>query len=167
MIDGDFVIWDSHAICAYLVDKYGKNDSLYPKDLQLRATCNQRLFFDASSLFVRLRDCTRPIVFNGEKEVPQEKIELMYTSYEILEKLLATDPFLVGKHLTIADISLSVSVNALEIFAPLKPDKHPKILAWLKRISQTVPFFDEVNLKCVEQVREIIQMALENNRKNS
>lgn len=52
--DKGFIIWDSQAICAYLVDKYGKDDKLYPKDLQLRARCNQRLFFNASSLFVRL-----------------------------------------------------------------------------------------------------------------
>lgn len=44
--DGDFVLWDSHAINCYLVDKYGKDDSFYPKDLQKRAVVDQRLYFD-------------------------------------------------------------------------------------------------------------------------
>lgn len=52
--DGDFVVWDSHAINAYLVGKYGKDDSLYPKDLQKRAIIDQRLHFDSGILFPRL-----------------------------------------------------------------------------------------------------------------
>lgn len=167
LIDDGFVIWDSHAICAYLVDKYAKDDSLYPKDLQLRAKCNQRLFFDAASLFVRLRDCSRPIVFQGGKEVPQEKIDLIYTAYDVLEAFLASDPFLVGKNLTIADISVSVTLLPLGIYAPLQAEKHTKILDWLKRISQTIPFFDEVNLKCVEDVRQLIHSILEKNKQQS
>lgn len=33
----------------YLVDKYAKDDSLYPKDLTVRARINQRLFFGAGT----------------------------------------------------------------------------------------------------------------------
>lgn len=51
--DGDFVVWDSHAINAYLVGKYGKDDALYPKDLQKRAIIDQRLHFDSGILFPR------------------------------------------------------------------------------------------------------------------
>jgi hypothetical protein len=39
-----------------LISKYGKDDSLYPKDLQKRAVVDQRLHFDSSILFPRLRD---------------------------------------------------------------------------------------------------------------
>jgi len=46
----------SHAISAYLVGKYGKDDALYPKDLQKRAIVDQRLHFDTGVLFPRLFD---------------------------------------------------------------------------------------------------------------
>ncbi|KAF4531265.1 hypothetical protein B566_EDAN019338 [Ephemera danica] len=49
--DNGFYIWDSHAINAYLVTKYGKNDSLYPRDPQKRAIIDQRLHFDSGILF--------------------------------------------------------------------------------------------------------------------
>lgn len=52
--DGN-IIWDSHAIVAYLVGKYAKDDALYPKDLYKRAVVDQRLHFDTGILFVRLR----------------------------------------------------------------------------------------------------------------
>lgn len=52
--DDGFYIWDSHAISAYLIGKYAKDDSLYPKDLQKRAVIDQRLHFDSGILFPRL-----------------------------------------------------------------------------------------------------------------
>lgn len=53
--DGKYII-DSHAILSYLVEQYGKDDSLYPKDPYQRALVNQRLFFDSGILYVRLRN---------------------------------------------------------------------------------------------------------------
>lgn len=53
--DDGFVMWESRAIASYLADKYGKDDQLYPKDLKRRALVNQRLYFDSSSLYVKIR----------------------------------------------------------------------------------------------------------------
>ena len=39
----------------YMTDKYGKNDSLYPKDIHSRALATQRLHYDSGVLFARLR----------------------------------------------------------------------------------------------------------------
>lgn len=51
MVDDDLTLWDSHAICTYLIGKYAKDDSLYPKDLKIRAKIDQRLHFEGSVLF--------------------------------------------------------------------------------------------------------------------
>lgn len=167
LVDDGFAIWDSHTICAYLVDKYGKDDKLYPKDLKLRAKCTQRLFFDAASLFVRLRDCSLLIFTKGGTEVPTEKIEPIYAAYDTLEAFLATDPFLVGNQFTIADISVANTVLPLEIYAPLKPNRHPKVLAWLKRVQESVPHFNEVNGNLIEAYRQKIRSSMEQNKKSS
>lgn len=53
--DDGFVLWESRAIASYLADKFGKDDQLYPKDLKRRALVNQRLYFDSSSLYVKIR----------------------------------------------------------------------------------------------------------------
>lgn len=56
-IDEDgFVFWDSHAIMAYLVAKYAKDDSLYPEDIRKRAIVNQRLFYDSSVIFYHMKN---------------------------------------------------------------------------------------------------------------
>ncbi|XP_031639307.1 glutathione S-transferase 1-like, partial [Contarinia nasturtii] len=49
--DNGVLITDSHAICGYLVGKYGKDDRLYPKDLVKRAQVDAHLHFDSGHLF--------------------------------------------------------------------------------------------------------------------
>lgn len=53
--DNGKVICDSHAINAYLVGKYAKDDSLYPKDLYKRALVDEKVNFDLGVLFPVLR----------------------------------------------------------------------------------------------------------------
>merc|ERR1719370_636707 len=50
LVDGDFTLWESRAISAYLVNKYGKDDSLYPKDPKTRAMIDRLLYFDTWEL---------------------------------------------------------------------------------------------------------------------
>lgn len=44
----------SHAITTYLINKYAKDDSLYPSDARKRALVDQRLHFDTGVLFAAL-----------------------------------------------------------------------------------------------------------------
>jgi len=42
---------------AYLVSKYAKNDSLYPRDPKERAVVDQMMYFDAGTLYFNLIKC--------------------------------------------------------------------------------------------------------------
>lgn len=107
--------------------------------MKLCAKCNQRLFFDTASLFVRVGDIGIPIIFKGATEVYQEKVNTIIAAYDVLESFLATDSFLVGSNLTIADVCVSLFIP---LFVPIRAEKYPKIMAWLNRVQKTIPFFE-------------------------
>lgn len=160
------MIWESHSICSYLVDKFAKDDSLYPKDLFLRAKCNQRLFFADSILYVRLRTASVAIFFGGATETSKDKIDAIFEAYDLLEAMLV-DKFLVGDTLTIADICAMVEITSLDqIYAPITSDKYPRIAAWLERI-KSLPFYDEMNGKHVNEYEALLTRHLEANKKRT
>lgn len=57
LVDGDFVLTESRAIQAYLVNAKKPGSSLYPSDAKLRAIVDQRLYFDVTTLFPALKEC--------------------------------------------------------------------------------------------------------------
>jgi glutathione S-transferase len=51
LVDGDFMLTESRAILAYLVNKYKPGSKLYPSEPKLRARVDQRLYYDATVVF--------------------------------------------------------------------------------------------------------------------
>lgn len=88
----------------------------------------------------------------------------MSSAYDILEAFLTSGPFLVGDQFTIADISVALTVSYTQTYVPLQDDKHSKILAWLERVDQTIPFFEEYNTKFKIDYRELVLNTLEKNK---
>uniref|UniRef100_A0A6P7H837 Glutathione S-transferase 1-like n=1 Tax=Diabrotica virgifera virgifera TaxID=50390 RepID=A0A6P7H837_DIAVI len=142
--DDGFVIVDSHAINTYLVAKYGKDDSLYPKDIKKRAIVDNRLHYDSSTLFVRGLTIYKGFLFEGEKEIAPKLLIALEEAYSITEKFLENSNFIAGDHLTIADFSFITSITGWNMFFNLKEEKYPKIVAWMKRM-QALPYYNEAN----------------------
>lgn len=51
-----YFLFLSHAIAGYLVHSYAADDSLYPQDPKQKGIVDQRLYFDAGTLFPRIRE---------------------------------------------------------------------------------------------------------------
>ena len=51
-----FFKFHSRAILGYLVNKYGKDDQLYPSDPQKRALVDRMLYFDIGTLYKSMVD---------------------------------------------------------------------------------------------------------------
>lgn len=104
LVDNGFAIWESRAILGYLVEKYGKNDSLFPKDAKKRAVVNQRLYFDMGNLYQHFYNYFIPIM-RGSPADP-EKFKKVEDSLEVFDKFLENTKYAAGDNLTIADYAL-------------------------------------------------------------
>ncbi|KAI4470439.1 glutathione s transferase d10 isoform a-related [Holotrichia oblita] len=141
LVDGDTVITNSHAISIYLVEKYGKNDALYPKDVVRRTLVNQRLFFDEGTMFQILYLTMTYSVIRKEK-IPELNKKRAEEAYKFLETFLKGQEWVAGNSLTIADLHLITTVTTLNILFPFNNEKYPNIVKWVERC-QALPYYIE------------------------
>lgn len=138
--DNGFNLWESRAILVYLAEKYGKTDSLYPKDPQKRAVVNQRLYFDQGTLYQRLADYYYPQIF--AKQAPNaDLLKKLEDAVQFLDGFLANSEYAAGDNLTLADISLVATVSTLEV-AKFDLSKYSNVSRWLAKCKATCPGYD-------------------------
>ncbi|KAF5279728.1 hypothetical protein FQA39_LY05418 [Lamprigera yunnana] len=156
--DDGFIVWDSHAINAYLVRKYGENDFLYSEESHQRAIIDQRLHFDSCNMFGLLRVVARPIIYRGSKTISQYLIEEVNESYEILNNFLKNSKWVAGDRLSIADFSLISTVTSIDVLIPIDLNKYTNIDSWLKR-ARSLPYY-HINQKGVDDFKEYMNELL-------
>lgn len=157
LVDDGAIIYDSHAICAYLVGKYGKNDSLYPTDLVHRAQVDARLHFDTGYLFGRLRPVIEPIIYFGHNELDPVKMKYAELAYPMLEAFLSDSKYLCGDRLTIADVCCEATLCSANLLLPIDADKYPKLTAWRQVLSKELPDYER---DCAEGGRLLQEFVL-------
>uniref|UniRef100_A0A182P6S2 glutathione transferase n=1 Tax=Anopheles epiroticus TaxID=199890 RepID=A0A182P6S2_9DIPT len=135
-VDDGHVIWESYAIAIYLVEKYGQDDALYPKDPKVRSVVNQRLFFDIGTLYKNVLANINMLI---EKQQPsaemQKKLE---QALDLTEKFVAERSYIAADHLTLADIFVLSSITALE-WLRYDLERYPGIRAWYGRVTAEFP----------------------------
>ncbi|CRL07087.1 CLUMA_CG020086, isoform A [Clunio marinus] len=137
LVDNGFALWESRAIQIYLVEKYGKDDSLFPKDAKTRAVVNQRLYFDMGTLYQRFGDYYYPQLFAKAPADP-EKFKKMEEAMAFLNTFLEKSKYSACDHLTVADISLVATVSSYDI-AGFDISKYPNVARWYDLCKATVP----------------------------
>ncbi|XP_015522786.2 uncharacterized protein LOC107226476 [Neodiprion lecontei] len=152
--DDGFYLWESRAIMGYLVDKYAKNDSLFPKDPKSRALINQRLYFDHGTLYNAFAEYFYPTIFGNAPADPvkREKID---QALEFLDKFLEGQKYAAGKTLTIADLALAVTVSNFEVMN-LDLSKFKNVVRWLATIESEAPKYEETNGAGAKAFKELV-----------
>uniref|UniRef100_A0A336KHT3 glutathione transferase n=1 Tax=Culicoides sonorensis TaxID=179676 RepID=A0A336KHT3_CULSO len=148
LVDNGFSLWESRAIQVYLVEKYGKDDSLYPKDVQQRALVNQRLYFDMGTLYQRFADYWYPQLF-GKQPANPENFKKMEEAMGFLNTFLDGHKYAVGDKFTVADLALAASVATYEVSGfDFKP--YPNVQKWFALCKTTLPGYDLNEAGCQE-----------------
>ncbi|KAL1502342.1 hypothetical protein ABEB36_007496 [Hypothenemus hampei] len=156
LIDNGFVIWDSHAIIAFLVGKYGNDDELYSRDIMERALIDQRLHFDSSVVNNFTRTILNPMLYEKRNIRLDDHKESIYKTYALMEKFLRSFPWIAGKKLSIADLSLIPSITSLNVLVPVNKEDYPNLYNWMERV-ETLPCYVE-NQNGLNQLRDLLEI---------
>ncbi|KAH8293729.1 hypothetical protein KR054_003485, partial [Drosophila jambulina] len=141
LVDNGFVIWESRAIAVYLVEKYGKDDSLFPKNPKEQALINQRLYFDMGTLHAAFGKYYFPLFQTG-KPGSDEDFKKVETAFDLLETFLTAQDYVAGGQLTIADIAILATVSTFEI-VDFDIAKYPNAARWYANAKKVTPGWDE------------------------
>jgi glutathione S-transferase len=151
-VDDGFALWESRTIMTYLIDKYAKDDTLYPKDLAIRARVNQRLLFDAE-LYERFGDYYYP-PFEG-KRGNVERLKKAVAYVQLFEQDLGDEKYAVGDKLTVADIALVVTISVAERLG-YDLSVHPNVSAWFSRCKAEIKGYQEINQHGLDVLKKLI-----------
>ncbi|MDA4848631.1 glutathione S-transferase family protein [Hoeflea poritis] len=136
--DGDFALWESHAIVRFLSRKYGPG-TLCPADLQALAVADQWMDWSASRAFppvIQLFFATVRTAANKRdpgriNALAQEASEVM----RLLDAHLANRSFVAGEAFTMGDIPLGCVAYRYYNVEAERPAL-PHLEAWYQRLAE-------------------------------
>lgn len=137
----DFVMWESRAIAAYLVESRAPGHHLFPNDVTIRAVINQRLYFDACTLTHRMSTIAHELFFGRTTEIAKDKQEKVYEAFGWMEGYLSSTKWMASNECTIADLSILSTIEGLFQLGA-KTDNFPKLKAWYENCKK-LPGFAE------------------------
>ncbi|XP_068157672.1 glutathione S-transferase D5-like [Drosophila tropicalis] len=161
LVDNGFALWEARAILTYLVEKYAKTDSLYPKDPKQRALVNQRLYFDIGTLNQSFMDYYYPIFHS--KPADPEAFKKVESAFGFLDIFLEGQEFVAGKQLTLADISILATVSTFDIFK-FDIKKYPNVDRWYTNTKKVTPGWEE-NWKSLTDMKAALDSYQQQSKK--
>lgn len=136
----------------YLVSKFAPGSSLYPTDVQQRATVDQLLYFDIGTLFRTEADLFYPVLFAG-KEIDPEKNKMFRQKLAFLDGFLANRKYVAGTDKrTVADLTIFSTITFLSI-VDYDLAEFGNVVAWRDRLANELPYHKEVNVEPLEQFK--------------
>ncbi len=136
--DGDFTLWESHAIVRYISSRYG-NGFLWPKDQKIRAIADQWMDWSASRAFSPVIQLFFATVRTEPELRNMCKINVLRdeatNTLKILDEHLKERAFVSGDTFTMGDIPLGCVVYRYLNVDVERPEL-THLQAWYERLSK-------------------------------
>ncbi|XP_040155295.1 glutathione S-transferase 1-like [Anopheles arabiensis] len=155
--DGDVVVWESSAILIYLAERYGAadDDTLYPKDIALRAKVNQRLFYDIGTLMRSVTTYYHPILMGGEGKL--EDFKKVQDAVGVLDSFLSASRWTAGDHITVADFAIAVTVAALDGLLNFDFSVYPNVHRWYEQCKRELVGYTDITKEAAQRTQAFLE----------
>jgi glutathione S-transferase len=143
--DGDVVLWESNAILRYLASRYAP-EAMWPADPAARAQCDKWMDWQFS-----FAEGQRDAFWNLVRKQPEERdataleksVRLAGEAMLILDRALASQPWLSGDQFGVADVPMGVYAHTF--FAlPMERPVVPHVRAWYDRLRERPAYVETV-----------------------
>uniref|UniRef100_A0A0K8RG03 Putative glutathione s-transferase n=1 Tax=Ixodes ricinus TaxID=34613 RepID=A0A0K8RG03_IXORI len=160
MCDDGFVLFESTAICLYLLNKYKPGSELYPKDVQKRARVDQFMAIVTSCFQPRFSELFRSSLVLRKKPTAEQIKVVEDFALQGLEDMMGSSKFAVGDELTLADLTLVAHLGFM-IKTPAfnDEDKFPKLWSFYDRVTSGLPYYEETNKELLEGISGLFKAA--------
>src|SRR5438552_635871 len=144
--DDGIVVWESNAIIRYLAARYGEG-ALWARDPGARAPADAWMDWMQTTLapdfYGVFWAVVRTPAGRRDRAAIKDLTKQLTGHYELLDRQLATRPYLLGDGFSLADIAVGVTLYRyfeMEIERPALSNLH----AWYKRLKERPAFRDHV-----------------------
>ena len=139
LVDGEFHLWESHAIMQYLADKSPEQD-IYPQDVSARADVNRWLFWSANhfapacAVIIRERVSKRILGSGAPDPLEIARGEaLLPATARVLDRHLTGKQWIAQDRLTLADFAIASPLMHTSA-AQLPVAEFENLQAWFARV---------------------------------
>lgn len=144
--DGDYTLWESNSIVAYLALRYGPAE-LYRDDIQVFAQASQWMAWTNehldSGLHTLVMEKVRLAAELRSPEAIKPAQEKIIRELEVLEQHLQNRPFVCGSQFTMGDISLGAAVYRGHLLGARSPSMS-HVEAWQARLRERPAFLEHI-----------------------
>jgi glutathione S-transferase len=152
--DDEVIVWESHAILRYIAARYG-NGTIWSSDPAVEARSDRWVEWSSTTLlpaFTRLfwRFFRTPEAQRNAAAIEEAREETA-RFYAMLDEVLASQPYVAGAHLTLADIAAGTSLYRWFNLDLARPSL-PHVEAWYRRL-QTRPAYQTNVMVSFEELR--------------
>lgn len=155
-------LWESRAIIQYLVNKFSPNSSLYPTDVKTRALIDRHLYQDATSFFPTVGGCFGSI-YHRKVKPTTDAVDGVKAKLALMDKIIGTKKFAVGDSLTLADVSMLVTLCYVEMMGDvvgIDISEHSNVKNYFEGLKKEVTDFDVINKEPIAKVKGYLLEAL-------
>ena len=144
LVDGDYVLWESHSIMRYLVLAYRPDSPIYPQAPKRRAGIDRWLDWVLSTV----QPADRPVFWALVRTPPEQRDMVAIQKdadaealvWEIADAQLARRRFLDGDDFTIADIAVGAFARRWLRVAGISKPKLPNLDRWFAELESRTGF---------------------------